>query len=161
MRRTRRRTVPAERVATRSARVAGRVLLQLLIYEADNGEARLSYDLPSTLMSRFGNADLDAAARKLDKKLVAFAAEVTGAAPWFRRDPVNGLTEALREAAEIAHAGRENIGHRACKHQIAAMTGARDQPAHSGYTRTHQTAVVIQPFVAHRIEFVHRDHMRR
>jgi hypothetical protein len=37
--------------------------------------------LPSTLMSRFGNADLDAAARELDKKLVAFATEVTGAAP--------------------------------------------------------------------------------
>jgi hypothetical protein len=61
-------------------RVAGRVPLQLLIYEADNGEARLSYDLPSTLMSRFGNAQLDAAARELDKKLVAFATELTGAA---------------------------------------------------------------------------------
>jgi uncharacterized protein (DUF302 family) len=62
-------------------RVAGRVPLQILIYEDDNGQARLSYDLPSTLMSRFGNADLDAAARELDKKLVAFATEVTGAAP--------------------------------------------------------------------------------
>jgi hypothetical protein len=62
-------------------RVAGRVPLQVLIYEAPNGEVRLGYDLPSTLMSRFGNPDLDAAARELDKKLVAFATEVTGAAP--------------------------------------------------------------------------------
>ena len=45
------------------------------------GEARLSYDLPLSLMSRFGNAELDAAARELDKKLVTFATELTGAAP--------------------------------------------------------------------------------
>jgi hypothetical protein len=53
----------------------------MLIHEADNGEARLGYDLPSTVMSRFGNTELDAAARELDKKLVAFATEISGAAP--------------------------------------------------------------------------------
>jgi uncharacterized protein (DUF302 family) len=59
-------------------RVGGRVPLQILIYEADNGEVRIGYDLPSTIMSRFGNADVDAAALELDEKLVAFATELTG-----------------------------------------------------------------------------------
>ena len=60
-------------------RAAGRVPLQILIYEAENGEVRLGYELPSTIMSRFGNKELDAAALELDKKLVAFATELTGA----------------------------------------------------------------------------------
>jgi uncharacterized protein (DUF302 family) len=60
-------------------RAAGRVPLQILIYEAENGEVTLGYDLPSTIMSRFGNKELDAAALELDKKLVAFATELTGA----------------------------------------------------------------------------------
>jgi uncharacterized protein (DUF302 family) len=59
-------------------RAAGRVPLQILIYEAENGEVRLGYELPSTIMSRFGNKELDAAALELDKKLVAFATELTG-----------------------------------------------------------------------------------
>jgi len=59
-------------------RAAGRVPLQILIYEAENGEVTLGYDLPSTIMSRFGNKELDAAALELDKKLVAFATELTG-----------------------------------------------------------------------------------
>ncbi|HEX3789712.1 MAG TPA: DUF302 domain-containing protein [Pseudonocardiaceae bacterium] len=58
-------------------RVGGRVPLQILIYEADNGEARIGYDLPSTIMGRFGNADVNAAALELDTKLVAFATELT------------------------------------------------------------------------------------
>lgn len=62
-------------------RVAGQVPLQVLIYEAENGEARMGYDLPSTLMNGFDNAELDAAARELDQKLVAFVTELTGAAP--------------------------------------------------------------------------------
>src|ERR1700747_28318 len=60
-------------------RAAGRVPLQILIYEAENGEVTLGYDLPSTIMSRFGNKELDAAALELDKKLVAFATELAGA----------------------------------------------------------------------------------
>lgn len=60
-------------------RAAGRVPLQILIYEAENGQVTLGYDLPSTIMSRFGNKELDAAALELDKKLVAFATELTGA----------------------------------------------------------------------------------
>lgn len=60
-------------------RVGGRVPLQILIYEADNGEVQLGYDLPSSIMSRFGNADAGAAALKLDNKLIAFAKDLTGA----------------------------------------------------------------------------------
>ncbi len=41
----------------------------------------MGYDLPSSLMSRFGNAEVDAAVRDLDEKLIAFATELTGAAP--------------------------------------------------------------------------------
>jgi uncharacterized protein (DUF302 family) len=67
--------------ASSAIRVGGQVPLQVLIDEAENGEARMSYDLPSTLMSGFDNAELDAAAREPDKKLVAFATELTGAAP--------------------------------------------------------------------------------
>jgi hypothetical protein len=61
-------------------RVAGRVPLQILIYEAENGEVRMGYDLPSSIMSRFGNKKVDAAALDLERKLVALATEITGAA---------------------------------------------------------------------------------
>jgi hypothetical protein len=59
-------------------RVGGRVPLQILIYEADNGEVRIGYDLPSTIVGRFGNPDVDAASLELDGKLVAFATELAG-----------------------------------------------------------------------------------
>jgi hypothetical protein len=53
-------------------------LKQRVLTEASNGEARIGYDLPSSIMSRYGNPELDAAARELDKKVTAFVAELTG-----------------------------------------------------------------------------------
>ena len=61
-------------------RVAGQVPLRILIYEAENGEVRLGYELPSSIMRRFDNKELDAVAVELDKKLVSFATELTGPA---------------------------------------------------------------------------------
>ncbi len=52
--------------------------VRVLIYEAPSGEVRLGYDLPSSLMSRLDNAEVTAAARKLDAKLAALAERVTG-----------------------------------------------------------------------------------
>lgn len=60
-------------------RVGLNVPVRLLIYETASGEVRLGYDLPSSLMSRLGNAEVTAAARKLDAKLAALAERVTGA----------------------------------------------------------------------------------
>jgi uncharacterized protein (DUF302 family) len=60
-------------------RVGLNVPVRLLIYETAAGEVRLGYDLPSSLMSRLVNADVTAAARKLDAKLAALAERVTGA----------------------------------------------------------------------------------
>jgi len=55
------------------------VPVRVLIYEDPaSGATRLAYDLPSSLMSGPGNADVDAAARKLDAKLVALAEAATG-----------------------------------------------------------------------------------
>jgi hypothetical protein len=70
--------IVAATILVHDVRAAGRVPLQILIYEADNGEARIGYDLPSSIMSRFGNPALDAAASKLDEKLVAFVSELAG-----------------------------------------------------------------------------------
>jgi uncharacterized protein (DUF302 family) len=55
------------------------VPVRVLIYETPAGEARLEYDLPSSLMGRLGNAEITAAAQKLDAKLAALAEQVTGA----------------------------------------------------------------------------------
>ena len=44
------------------------------------GKARLAYDLPSSLMARLGNQQVNAAARHLDEKLAALAETVTGVA---------------------------------------------------------------------------------
>jgi uncharacterized protein (DUF302 family) len=60
-------------------RVGLNVPVRLLIYETAAGEVRLGYDLPSSMMSRLVNADVTAAARKLDAKLAALAERVTGA----------------------------------------------------------------------------------
>jgi uncharacterized protein (DUF302 family) len=54
------------------------VPVRVLIYEAPSGEVRLGYDVPSSLMSRLDNAEVTAAARKLDAKLAALAERVTG-----------------------------------------------------------------------------------
>ena len=70
--------IVAETMLRHDIRVADRVPLQILIYEAGNGEARIGYDLPSSIMSRYGNPELDAAARELDKKVASFVAGLTG-----------------------------------------------------------------------------------
>jgi len=55
------------------------VPIRLLIYEdVESGTTRLAYDLPSSLMSVLDNADVTAAAKKLDAKLLALAVQVTG-----------------------------------------------------------------------------------
>jgi hypothetical protein len=69
----------AASLLTHDIRVAGRVPLQILIYEGENGEGRVGYDLPSTILSRFDNKELDTAALELDKKLVTFITELAGA----------------------------------------------------------------------------------
>jgi uncharacterized protein (DUF302 family) len=55
------------------------VPVRVLIYQTPSGEVRLSYDLPSSLMSRLHNDDVSAAALKLDAKLSALAVLATGA----------------------------------------------------------------------------------
>jgi uncharacterized protein (DUF302 family) len=55
------------------------VPIRLMIYEeAGSGTVRLAYDLPSSLMSRLGDEEVAAAARKLDAKLGALAELATG-----------------------------------------------------------------------------------
>jgi uncharacterized protein (DUF302 family) len=44
------------------------------------GKTWLAYDLPSSLMARLGNQQVNAAARRLDEKLAALAETVTGIA---------------------------------------------------------------------------------
>jgi uncharacterized protein (DUF302 family) len=56
------------------------VPIRVLIYQTVFGEVRLAYDLPSSLMSRLNNADVSAAALKLDAKLRALAELATGTA---------------------------------------------------------------------------------
>lgn len=56
------------------------VPIRLMIYEdAGSRTVRLAYDLPSSLMSRLGDKEVAAAARKLDVKLGALAELATGA----------------------------------------------------------------------------------
>jgi uncharacterized protein (DUF302 family) len=56
------------------------VPIRLMIYEdAGSRTVRLAYDLPSSLMSRLGDQEVAAAARKLDAKLGALAELATGA----------------------------------------------------------------------------------
>jgi uncharacterized protein (DUF302 family) len=54
------------------------VPVRLLIYEHIDGSTRVAYDLPSSLMSDLENADVSAAAAKLDAKLIALAEAITG-----------------------------------------------------------------------------------
>jgi uncharacterized protein (DUF302 family) len=56
------------------------VPVQLTIYEdAVSRTVRLTYDLPSSLMSGLQNEKVTAAAKKLDAKLIALAVHATGA----------------------------------------------------------------------------------
>jgi uncharacterized protein (DUF302 family) len=70
--------VIAATMVRHDAQAALDVPVRILIFEGEDGRTRLCYDLPSSLMSHIGNADLDAAARKLDAKLADLAAELTG-----------------------------------------------------------------------------------
>lgn len=69
----------AAAMATADIRVAGRVPLQILIYEGKDGTARIGYDLPSSVLGWFGNAEVAAIAAELDKKVVGFVTEIAGA----------------------------------------------------------------------------------
>ena len=56
------------------------VPVRLMIYEdAVSRTTRLTYDLPSSLMSELQNEKVAAAAKKLDAKLIALAIHATGA----------------------------------------------------------------------------------
>ena len=48
--------------------------LRVLLYESEEGKTCLEYDRPSSLFGQFGNAEIDAVAAMLDKKLGALAA---------------------------------------------------------------------------------------
>lgn len=55
------------------------VPIRVVIFQTVTGEVRLGYDLPSSLMSRLNNADVSAAALKLDAKLRRLAELASGA----------------------------------------------------------------------------------
>ena len=55
------------------------VPVRLAIYEHPDGTTRLVYNTPSSLMSALDNADVHAAALKLDAKMMALAETITGA----------------------------------------------------------------------------------
>jgi hypothetical protein len=57
------------------------VPFRVLIYETTQGESRIAYDLPSSLMSEVGNEAVSEAARPLDEKVTAFFTQLAGAAP--------------------------------------------------------------------------------
>jgi hypothetical protein len=54
------------------------VPVRMSIHEDPDGRTRVSYDLPSTLMSFIENGDVARAARDLDRKLVALAEVISG-----------------------------------------------------------------------------------
>jgi hypothetical protein len=57
------------------------VPFRVLIYQTAEGESRIAYDLPSTLMGHLQNAAVNEAAGPLDEKVIAFFTEIAGAAP--------------------------------------------------------------------------------
>ena len=71
--------VVATSMLIHDTRVGGHVPLQILIYEDADGRVRIGYDLPSSIMSRFGNAEIDAVAKQLDEKVTQLVLQVTGA----------------------------------------------------------------------------------
>ena len=56
------------------------VPFRVMIYETPEGEGRIAYDLPSTLMSRLNNDAINAAVGPIDDKVVAFFTDMAGAA---------------------------------------------------------------------------------
>jgi hypothetical protein len=69
----------AHTMITHDPAVGLNVPIRVLIYQTASGEARLAYDLPSSLMSWLHNDDVSAPALKLDAKLRALAMLATGA----------------------------------------------------------------------------------
>jgi hypothetical protein len=59
--------------------VCFQVPFRILIYETAEGQVRIAYDLPSTLMARLHNDDVDEAACSIDLKVIAFVTELAGA----------------------------------------------------------------------------------
>jgi uncharacterized protein (DUF302 family) len=70
----------AQTMITHDPAVGLNVPIRVLIYQTASGEARLAYDLPSSLMSRLDNNEVSAAAINLDAKLRSLALLATGAA---------------------------------------------------------------------------------
>src|ERR1700721_452484 len=63
----------AQTMITHDPGVGLNVPIRVVIYQGKSGEARLAYDLPSSLMSRLNNDEVSAAAIRLDAKLRALA----------------------------------------------------------------------------------------
>jgi uncharacterized protein (DUF302 family) len=59
--------------------VCFQVPFRILIYETAKGGVRIAYDLPSTLMARLHNDEVNEAACKIDPKVVAFVTKLAGA----------------------------------------------------------------------------------
>ena len=68
----------AQTMITHDPGVGLNVPIRVVIYQTASGEARLAYDLPSSLMSRLNNDEVSAAAIKLDAKLRALAELASG-----------------------------------------------------------------------------------
>jgi uncharacterized protein (DUF302 family) len=71
----------AETMLKHDVRAGSEVPLRVMFYESRDGRGVMAYDLPSSLMRRYENPEIDAAARKLDEKVVSFAQELTGVEP--------------------------------------------------------------------------------
>jgi len=69
----------ARTMITHDPGVGLNVPVRVVIFQTATGEARLAYDLPSSLMSRLNNDDVSGAALKLDAKLRALAELASGA----------------------------------------------------------------------------------
>ncbi len=70
----------AKTMLKHSAAAGLNVPVRVLIYaDEESGTTRLSYDLPSSLMSVLQSDEVTAAAKLLDAKLIALATEATGA----------------------------------------------------------------------------------
>jgi uncharacterized protein (DUF302 family) len=52
------------------------VPLRVLLYETEDGKTCVEYDRPTSLFGQFGNAEIDAVASMLDRKLEALVAAV-------------------------------------------------------------------------------------
>jgi uncharacterized protein (DUF302 family) len=68
----------AKTMITHEPGVGLNVPIRVVIFQAKSGEARLAYDLPSSLMSRLNNDEVSAAAIKLDARLRALAELASG-----------------------------------------------------------------------------------